>query len=373
MKTKIILAAGLAVAGAGVAHAGGIDRSGQWITPLFETGNYAQIGLGSVTPSVSGTDVALFGGSKTGNVANSFVLPSIALKQDISSSLSYALILDQGFGADTVYGPSSLALGGTKASANTTDLTGVLRYKFNKNFSVIGGLRVEQASGNITLNGFAYGGAPPAGVSGYNVALANNTATGYLLGVAYEIPEYAFRVDLTYNSSIKHNFGTVETLGGGVIGNSPTEVRTPESWNLEFQSGVNKSTLVFGSVRWAKWSQFQINPKTFYGLTKGGLVDIGDTTDYTLGVGHKFNDTWSGAVSVNYEPKGKTLVSPLAPTNGNYGLSLAAIYTQGNVKVTTGVNYTVLGDAQAQTGGVARANFSGNHAISVGVKVGFTF
>ncbi|MDE3080429.1 MAG: outer membrane protein transport protein [Paracoccaceae bacterium] len=369
MKTKIILAAGLAVAGAGAAHAGGIDRSGQWLSPLFQKGNYAELGFGSVNPSVSGQDVALFGGKKTGNVAGSFVLPSLSLKQDLTDKLSYAIILDQGFGADTTYSTAgSVALGGTKASATTNDLTGVLRYKLNKNFSVIGGLRVEQASGNITLGGLAYGG-----VNGYNVDLKSNTATGYLLGVAYEIPEYALRVDLTYNSSIKHNFGTVETLHGGTIGTTPTPVNTPESWNLEFQSGVNKSTLVFGSIRWARWSQFQINPKTFYGLTGGGLVNLQDTTDYTLGLGHKFTDTWSGAIAVNYEPKGKSLVSPLAPTNGNYGLSLAAIYTQGNVKVTTGVNYTVLGDAQAQTSNTARATFSGNHAISVGVKVGFTF
>lgn len=368
MKKNVILAAIAVAAGASTAYAGGIDRSGQWITPLFHKGNYAQIGLGYVNPSVSGQDVAAFGGGQTGNVANSFPLPSLALKQDITNRLSYALILDEGFGADTSYGAGSIALGGTKAHADTTDLTGVLRYKLTKRFSVIGGLRVEQASGHVTLNGKAYGA-----FAGYNVDLRNNTALGYVVGVAYEIPQYAMRVDLTYNSSIKHHFSTTETLGGGTIGTQPTDVRLPESWNLEFQSGVNKSTLVFGSVRWAKWSQFRIDPATFYAKSGSGLVDSQDTTDYTLGLGHKFTDTWGGAVSLHYEPKGKSQVLPLSPTNGFYGVTLAAIYTHGNVKVTTGVNYTVLGDAQAQTAGTTRANFSGNHAVSVGMKIGFSF
>ena len=358
------LAVGLA---AGTALAGGIDRSSQSMSPLFETGTYAELSFGYVSPSVSGKDVG--GGGSSGNVAAGFVLPSLAFKQDINAKLSYAVILDQAFGSDVTYGAGSALLGGTYAKANTADLTGVLRYKFTNRISAFGGLRVENANGSIGLRGLAYGGA-----SGYTVDLASNTAVGYLLGVAYEIPEYAFRVDLTYNSSIKHSFGTTETGVGFVGGPSAnTDVKTPQSVNFDFQTGINKSTLVFGSVRWVKWSEFQVNPQQFYAVTGSGLVSLENTTTYTLGVGHKFTDTWSGAVSALYEPKGNSLVSPLAPTNGRYGLSLAAIYTKDNMKITTGINYTVLGNAQAATNGTARSDFSGNHLVGVGMKIGWYF
>ena len=69
------------------------------------------------------------------------------------------------------------------------------------------------------------------------------------------------------------------------------------------------------------------------------------------------------------------LVSPLAPTNGYKGIGLAAVYTQDNMKVTFGARYLDLGNAQPETGtpDTPRAEMAGNHAVAVGVKVGFTF
>ena len=37
------------------ASAGGIDRSGQWITPIFDKGNVVQFSIGSVDPDVTGS------------------------------------------------------------------------------------------------------------------------------------------------------------------------------------------------------------------------------------------------------------------------------------------------------------------------------
>ena len=365
---QILVTLGVLAASAGAALAGGIDRSGQGISPLFEAGGYAELSFGYVRPSLSGNDVAAFGGSAIGNVASSFMVPSFAFKQDINKQLSYAVIYDQAFGANVLYPTSSVALGGTSAKTTANDLTALLRYKMNDRFSIYGGVRVQQASGNVGLSGLAYGG-----VNGYTVSLATDTALGYVVGAAYEIPEYAMRFALTYNSAISHKFDTVETLGGGVIGNTPTTVKTPQSVNLDLQSGINKTTLVFGSIRWANWSEFQIDPSTFTHLTGGGLVNLSNTVTYTLGVGHKFTDSWSGAASIQYEAPGNRLVSPLAPSTGLFGVTLAAVYTQGNMKITTGINYTTLGKANPQTANTARANFSGNSAVGIGVKVGWSF
>ncbi|MFM7446408.1 MAG: OmpP1/FadL family transporter, partial [Tabrizicola sp.] len=229
-----------------------------------------------------------------------------------------------------------------------------------------GGLRMQNAGGTIRLQGAAYGP-----LSGYNVNLDRDWAPGYLVGVAYEKPDIALRIALTYNSAIKHNFDTTQTIPPTT--GSTTEVETPQSINLDFQTGVAKDTLVFGQVRWADWSSFLIDPTNFPG---NGLVELEDTVTYTLGVARRFNENWVGTFSLNYEGEGTDdLVSPLAPTNGRLGATIGAIYTMDNMKITAGINYTQPGDARPETGtpDTARASMTDSSVIGVGVKVGWSF
>ena len=114
---------------AGAAHAGGIDRSGQPISIIFEKGNYAELSYGWINPSVSGNDDAMFGGRGTGSVAGDHNLPGLALKYDFTDKLSGAIIYDQAYGADILYPiGQSIAFGGTSAQMDSEGLTGLLRY-----------------------------------------------------------------------------------------------------------------------------------------------------------------------------------------------------------------------------------------------------
>jgi long-chain fatty acid transport protein len=359
---KAALLACVGIAAAGSVQAGGIDRSGQGLGNLFEPGRQFELSFGYVSPSVSGVDLL---GGQTGNVAADYSQFALSYKQDINDRLSFGVIVDQPFGADILYGSGSPLLGGTSAEAETLALTGVLRYKFDGGFSVHGGLRAQRASGEITLSGLAY-----AGLNGYNVVLDNDVALGYLVGVAYERPDIALRVALTYNSAITHKFDTTQTILPAAT--VPTEVETPQSLNLDFQTGIAKDTLLFGQIRWADWSSFLIDPEFFPG---NGLVELDDTVTWTLGVGRRFNENWSGSISFQYEKEGDPLVSPLAPTNGRVGVTLAGVYTKDNMKITTGINYTSVGDAQPETGtpDTARANFTGNSSVGIGVRVAYSF
>ena len=299
-----------------MAQAGGVDRSGQSIGIIFEKGNYAELSFGIIKPSVSGTDVASF---PTQSVAGNHSLPGIAFKYDLSDRLSASLIYGQDYGADVYYPTAaaggSVMLGGTSAVLDSDVVTGILRYKFNDSFSVHGGIRASKASGEVTLAGAAYGP-----VNGYNVTFDEAWGTGYLIGGAYEKPDIALRVALTYFSKVGHDLDTAETFAtalpgipAGVPLPSVTTVDTPQAVNLDFQSGVAANTLAFGSIRWVDWSNFMIDPAWFTPATGGGLVALEDTTTYTLGVGRKFNDNWSGSIFASYEPKGDPLVSPAVP------------------------------------------------------------
>ena len=369
--------------------AGGIERAPQSLSILFEPGNYVEFSTGRVSPDVSGRDLPLDdprtpvldypGGRETGDVAGGYNFFGFGYKHQFNDQLSGALIVEQPFGADVAYAvpdltsatDGSINLGGTSAVVDSTTYTGLLRYRMDNGVGIHGGLRGSRASAEVNLRGAAYGG-----LNGYSVDLDSAWGWGYVLGASWEKPEIAARVSLTYNSPIEHDFDTTETLGGAALGpESTTTVKTPRSWTLEGQTGVAPGTLVFGSVRWVNWSEFRVDPEVFTGLAGAGLVDLEDTTTYTLGVGRKFTDNWSGAMSFTYEKSGDKLVSPLAPTTGRKGISLAAIYTRDKWKVTTGVSYFKLGDADPETGtpDVARAQMRDSDAIALGVKVGYSF
>ena len=353
--------------------AGAIERAPQSLGILFEKGNYAEFSTGRVSPELSGTDLPAFGGRSTGDVAENYNFFGLGYKHQFNENLSGALIVEQPYGADISYPVGgSIALGGTYAYVNSTTYTALLRYRFDNNFGIHGGLRGSRADGEVNLQGAAYGP-----ISGYNVDLDSAWGWGYVLGASWEKPEIAARVSLTYNSPIEHDFDTVETglPIPALDGPSETTVTTPRSWTLEGQTGVAADTLVFGSIRWVNWSEFRVDPVGFVSATGGGLVDLEDTTTYTLGVARKFTENWSGALSLGYEKAGRRLISPLSPTTGRKSVGLAAIYTQDNWKVTTGVTYIKLGDADAETGtpDTARAEFRGNDAWGVGIKIGYSF
>ncbi|WP_295049502.1 outer membrane protein transport protein [uncultured Paracoccus sp.] len=360
--------------------AGGIERAPQSLAILFEQGNYAELSFGGSDPTVQGQDNApavLGGPYNTGDIAQGYGFVGLSYKHQFNENLSAAIIMEQPFGADVRYptqpGPipnpaedGSVLLGGTIANVDSTTITGLVRYRFDNNVSVHGGIRASRADARVVLNGAAYGP-----IAGYEVNLDNDWGAGYVVGAAYEIPEIAARVSLTYNSKIEHKFDTTENIAPGL--SSTTTVDTPESVTIEGQTGIAPGTLLYGSIRWVNWSEFLVEPQVFTGATGGGLVSIEDTTTYIIGVGRKFTDTWSGSAHFSYEPSGDDLVSPLAPTNGRKGITVAAIYTMDNMKVTTGISYNTLGDAEPQTAGQSRGRMEDGDVWLVGVRVGYSF
>ncbi|PJI91942.1 long-subunit fatty acid transport protein [Yoonia maricola] len=371
---KNVMTAGAALLlSTSMVQAVGLDRSGQSVGIIFEEGNYAEFSFGYVMPTVEGDDVAAFdplGGGPTGNVADDYGVVGFGYKRDIDEKMSFALIIDEPYGADISYPVGdSVSLGGTEAVLDSIALTGLLRYKFDENFSIYGGVRAQAIEASVTLDGAAYGGAAPAGVSGYSVDLDRDVGYGYTLGAAYEIPDIALRVALTYISEIEHEFGTSDNFGS----TADTEVTTPQAVNLDFQTGIAADTLLFGSVRWAEYSVVVVEPEAF---PLGSLTDIDDGFGYTLGVGRRFNDVFSGSVSVGYEPEGDSdLVSPLAPTNGNYSIAVGGEYQLDDYAISAGIRYIVPGDASAETGtpDTARADFTDSSAVAIGVKVAYNF
>lgn len=354
---KIITSASFLAIAAGAAHAGGVERATQSVSILFEKGRYVELSYGYANPDVSGT---AFGGS-SGSMLAGYGTYSLGYKQSLGDNVDIAVILDQPIGADTDYPTSSgYVLAGTTAKLRSDAITGLIRYHLPSNFSVYGGLRYEAAKGDVTII------APALGIPMYVLSTNTDKQWGYIVGAAWEKPEIAARIALTYTSPITHTLDATEN--GVRTGSFKTEV--PKSVNLEFQTGVAKDTLLFGSVRWAEWSVFDIAPPAYVGLVGSPLVSYqSDRVTYSVGLGRKFNENWSGAVTAAYERSNGDITGNLGPTDGFSSVGIAATYTQDNIKLTTGVRYINVGDATTAIG----AKFTGNSAVAAGVRLGLSF
>lgn len=375
MKTRALAVVAVA-ASATTAHA--LDRSGQPSSILFEKGNVAEFSFGQTYPSVDGVDLAT--GANIRDVANDFFSWGAGIKYDINDQWSVALTIDEPYGTDIEYpGNSSFtSLGGTVAQADSRAITAWARYKFNDNWSVHGGLKYQELSANIGLGGLAYGA-----LNGYDADFSKGGEFGYAIGAAYEIPDIALRIALTYHSEIKHDLDTVET-GVPLLGTvrSTTEIIAPEALNLDFQSGIAENTLLFGSIRYARYSDTIVSPEGFDTVVNpatGGdsLTDIDNLTDIKIGIGRRFNEKWSGSIAFGHQSKGEDkLVSPLAPVNGAKYVLLGAKYdVNERLAISGGVRYTKFGEAFPETGtpDVARAEFKDNSAVSMGLKLTYRF
>lgn len=387
MKTRLLTVAAL-LASTVSAHAVGLDRSGQRIGILFEEGNRVELSFGYTDPSVDGRAqnnpvFGPLGGQPIGNVADSFLIWNLGAKFDLTDKLSIAVISDEPYGSDTFYGedPATSVLGGTGATVDSNAITALARYKFNDSWSVHGGIRYQEVSAGVTLGGAAFA---TRGILGYEGTFESDGDVGFVVGAAYEIPEIALRVALTYNSGTTHDLPTSESflaatpVGAVALASAPgatTRVETPESINLDVQTGIAPNTLAFGSIRYARYSDTVVRPDLFTGNTGAALTDLEDGYDFEAGIGRRFNEKWSGSVAVGFSTVGDdNRVSPLAPTNGSRHIAVGAKYdVNDQFAISGGVRYTILGDAISSPGGIPVADFDNNDAVSVGIKFAYQF
>lgn len=368
---KILMTASVVTLAATGAFAGGFERSGNPVGFMFETGNYAELSFGLISPKVNGrlSNPLLPAPGPSGDVSPTYRQFGFAIKTDLNEKISLGLSIDPSFGADISYplpspGPINYPIRGTSAELNGDTIALIGRYKFNESFSAHAGIRSVSVGGNVAI---VNGGTPV-----YQASFDTDRDVGYLIGAAFEKKEIALRVALTYQSATTHNLST--TVAGNPVPSALyPEVELPQSLTLDFQSGVAANTLVFGSIRWADWTSTELNAPLYPLNPLVGYED--DTITYNIGVGRKFNDQWSGAVSIGYEKAGGGIQQNLSPTDGYVSIGVGATYTSGNMKITGGVRYVDIGNAVALEGapGVANAAFNGNSALGVGIKVGYTF
>lgn len=409
------------------AFAAALDRSGQSIAAFLQPGNYFEAGISVLDPNVSGkvrngyspsaAPPSAIGLQNTNlsDMGDDYYFPSAALKLQVTDHFSFGLLYDQPFGADATYSLSdtvSVAAGGvglfhngtesTEVEVKTQSISMIFGYQPTENFNFYAGPVYQTVEGDVQLRGLAYGGANQFG--GYNAQISNDSSTGWLAGFAYQIPEIALKASVTYRSEIDHktivdessiaalgqNAGTLINMNNGL---GKTEITTPQSVNLDFQTGIMANTVAFANVRWVNWKDFSIRPYAFGKAAEHPLVvantgkqDGFDLVAYTddqwsanVGVGRKLNDKWAGNVSVGWDSGAGNPITTLGPTEGYWNLGLGAQFSPTpQTFIAGGVKYFWLGDAKAQAAsdfGSSSyvAEFEDNDAWAYGLKIGYRF
>lgn len=359
---------------------------------LYEQGNYAEVGVQFTDPSQSGNGATLPAlppllpngavlPGNTGDVFNDRWNFSGALKGDIGDRWSYLLGFDQPLWADTLYGsgtfpplpaplPTSL-YGGSSAHLKTYQITAVAAYDATPNVKLFGGLRAQRLDAEASISF----------VEDYRVKADNKWGYGYLLGAAYERPDIALRVALTYQSKISYDLPTDESIvpfgtTTAVTLKDKTDIDTPQSVQLDFQTGVAPKTLVFGYVRWVNWSDFAVKPPLYedttavlLGAPRALVAYQHDTWTYNLGVGRQLTDQLAGSLSLTWEPSVGGEMTSLGPYDGRTVGTAALTWSEGPWNVTGGLSYGVLGD----TYNVLRTDYDDGSVWGAGLRVGYSF
>ena len=380
MSLKINTVVAVLLATTSMATAGGLDRATTGTSTLFEKGSYAELSYASTTPSIgpnANLSLVLAGGM---NVTQSFTTTLFNFKTDLNDKLSVAISSNNNpFGVDVDYddfltgGGAYASITSLRANLDSTAFTVIARYKITDRVSAIGALKYQTVSGTADVS------VPLTAASGGlvdgDVSLARASDTNFIVGASYEIPEIAMRVVGTYESEATFDPSVIAETSGANTG--PGQIKTPEVLMLEFQSGVAANTLVFGSIRHAKWEDAQVKMSAAYGNAQ--LSDFDNSTTYTLGVGRKFSDSFSASLSASVDTGDGDDASLLAPTGGSTAISLGGKYTLNNgMAISGGVSHRVYDSAtwygfDAVLGGGDDVTFGDNSVTTLGMKLSVSF
>jgi long-chain fatty acid transport protein len=384
MRLKINTVVAVLLATTSMATAGGLDRATTGTSTLFEKGSYAELSYASTAPSIgpnANPSLGLAGGM---NVTQSFTTTQFSFKTDLNDKLSVAISSSNNpFGVDVDYDDFVTGGGGysvitsLRANLDSTAVTAMARYKITDRMSAIAALKYQTVSGTadvsvpLTAASMARGGPAVDG----DVSLTSASDTNFIVGASYEIPEIALRVVGTYESEATFDPSVIAETSGTNTG--PGQIKTPEVLMLEFQTGVAANTLVFGSIRHAKWEDAQVKLSALYGNAQ--LSDFDNSTTYTLGVGRKFSDSFSASLSASVDTGDGDDASLLAPTGGSTAISLGGKYTLNNgMAISGGVSHRVYNSAtwygnDSELGGGDDVTFGDNSVTTLGMKLSVSF
>lgn len=234
----------------------------------------------------------------------------------------------------------------------------------NGYFSLLGGVSYQTIEYELTSNG---------GLGGLRRTLVSDEAFAWRAGIAYELPQYALRASLIYNSQIDY-----EMAGSVSLSNVPGatavsgDISMPQSLEFKAQSGVAPGWLAFGSVKWTDWSVTDNMPLCASGVANCTMATAtsaltllwDDTWTVTLGAVHQFSEQFSVAANLTWD-QGAT--QGFTSQTDTWTAGLTGIYQAGErARFTLGATYGLL-----EGGSLSTAILPGGIVNPVGYTASF--
>ena len=424
------------------AHAAGIEYSKQSVAPFFEPGNYAELSYAYVDPKIEGTDAAGNKiGDMMDDFDLPGAAIKIAPTANTALAVIYEkpFGVDTEYPAGSIFNNS---MGTTEARVETNGITLLGGGKISNNVWLYGGLEYQTLKGNITgaqpvglttavsqvgkvlglstadyynlvdkqnngtitpnesatldmVNGLASTVAEAP--TYYTLDFENENTLVPVIGMAYEKPEIALRASLTYRAPAKYQVSGVENLqvilpegiGDGVTPGpatdevalplaGKTEVKMPQSVNLDFQTGLSEKYQLLGMInaRWVDWSNFNVAPPLATLSTQEPLAAYKkDGYAVEVALGKRFNPKVSGEVRLGYDHGTGAPLSLLGPYDSIKSLGLSAQYKlTEQLSVSAGGQYMWFEGGPVDTKVDGRvANIDDGTGYALGMKLGYHF
>lgn len=258
--------------------AGGFDNSSRGFDIIYGDNNVITTSYGQTavpmkakTQQGSGNPSSVVA---SGEIIDDFQRPQLGVRYNIAENVICATQYEVPFEAGVEYKDDSLSYANSatdiksapiSTNYNSKSLTVACGYDMSLStgsMKIFGGPKIQQVKGSfdedITPNDVADN-------DNLLVELDGGTEAGYILGLAYEIPDIALRASILYHSQIDYTAtGTNKTylplnlLGMSdeiVTADAKAKTFTPQTIEIAFQSGIAENTLAFLKMRWSEYSK----------------------------------------------------------------------------------------------------------------------
>ena len=321
------------------------------------------------------------------------MISNVALKFQLNPQVSWGLIYDQPYSIDIAYHYDPVFAGATLPIEAATiqfeshNLTSLIGFQPNDNWNFYTGVRYQSLEGNLYLSGQTF-----YIFNGYRATFERDAARGWLAGISYQIPEYFFRTALTYRSAITHHNKTTESI---IVGTNPapyTEIQTPQSVNLDFQTALTDRNALYGTLRWSNWQNFVIQPPKFGAVIDYAALQFPEVKPFRMidyredqwsgkiGLAHQWPSFGINSIELLWDSGTGNPASTLNPSDGYWGIGLGHLYKiQETWDIATGLYYLKFQKPEISLSEPITPQIAGLSAVSdnsawiLGMKLGYHF
>lgn len=351
------------------------------VDTAYPTGNDYHNQLGTTKAKIQTDSIGLVGGGKIGSKKNIWLYGGLDY-QKLSGKVTTASPVGRAAALQQILPivASSLGLPSyTAADYAKTQLAA-------QNGDLLSKLIVSQVEPNIT----AIAPLPTY----YTLDFKDSSTLVPMVGMAYEKPEIALRAAVTYRAPAKYQVNGTENVTAILpvsesdmtltkqtlipATTATTEVKFPQSVNLDFQTGLSEKYRLLGMInaRWVDWSNFKVTPTVAQAVNGEPLASYTkDEYAIEMALGKEFSPKFSGEVRLGYDTGTGDPLSLLGPYGVVKSIGLGGQYkVDKNLAISGGVQYfTLAGGKVSKLDGTPLATVDDGQGVAIGAKLGYHF